>query len=37
MGLFSIGETMVQAMAGKDSLLILLLFAFSLEFGVTIA
>ncbi|MDE0813440.1 MAG: DUF1538 family protein [Alphaproteobacteria bacterium] len=37
MGLFPIGETMVQAMAGKDSLPILLLFAFSLEFGVTIA
>ena len=37
MGLFPIGETVVQAMAGKDSLPILLLFAFSLEFGVTIA
>jgi hypothetical protein len=33
MGLFPIGEMM----AGKDSLPILLLFAFSLEFGVTIA
>jgi len=37
MGLFPIGETMAQAMAHKGSLPILLLFAFALGFGTTVA
>lgn len=37
MGLFPIGETMAYAFASKGSLLWLLLFAFSLGFGTTVA
>jgi hypothetical protein len=37
MGLFPIGEAMAQAMARKGSLPLLLLFAFSLGFGTTVA
>ncbi len=37
MGLFPIGEAMSQAMARKGSLTILLLFAFALGFGTTVA
>ncbi|MBL6947342.1 MAG: DUF1538 domain-containing protein [Rhodospirillales bacterium] len=37
MGLFPIGEAMAQAMAKKGSLTVLLLFAFALGFGTTVA
>ena len=37
MGLFPIGEAMAQAMARKGSLPVLLLFAFALGFGTTVA
>ena len=37
MGLFPIGEAMSQAMARKGSLTVLLLFAFALGFGTTVA
>ncbi|NQV84546.1 MAG: DUF1538 family protein, partial [Rhodospirillales bacterium] len=37
MGLFPIGETMAQAMARKGSLPVLLVFAFALGFGTTVA
>jgi len=37
MGLFPIGEAMSQAMARKGSLVVLLLFAFALGFGTTVA